>query len=517
MSLPKPVITLREVQGPDLGHVQHRRQQLFTLLVFVFVLASAGLVLVSYASEILTGRVIRFLNLDVVRASLAVLAVAFFIYVWEKERTLSRTERALIEERVLSTALESRVRELNAILRAGRAVASTLSLEDVLELILHSARELLGATEGSVMLFDDDKEILRIAASVGLSDDVTRHPIAMGEGVAGWVAEFREPVVLSGKIEDPRFRRFMPKDRSVRSAMSAPLYARAEAVGVLNVSVSTGKREYDEHDLRALTVFAEHAAIAINNARMYQSEREASTKLAELDERRREFLAVVTHDLKSPLTSILGYVRMLQDADEEGSVEKVKQFSDIIERQGKRMLDMIEQLVVATGVNEGAPVLSREPIDVRAIVDDQVTAFGAILGERTLRVTVPEELPIVYGDPSAVEHILANLLDNAVKYSPDGTEIEIHAQGDERELHISVSDRGPGIPEHVLPKIFERYRRGDAHAGGGSVGLGLFIVRSLTHGHGGRVWAENREGGGARITFTLPLRRVGDRVRSTLP
>jgi two-component system sensor histidine kinase KdpD len=299
--------------------------------------------------------------------------------------------------------------------------------------------------------------------------------------------------------------------------MSAPLYARTEAVGVLNVSVSDGNRQYTEHDLRALTVFAEHAAIAINNARIYGSEREASAKLAELDERRREFLAVVTHDLKSPLTSILGYVRMLLDAEGGGDPEQLRQFASIIERQGKRMLEMIEQLVVATGVNEGAPVLSREPVDVKSIVDQQVDAFGAMLGERTFRIEVPEELPLVYGDPSAVEHIVGNLLDNAVKYSPDGTEIEIHVEADDNELFVSVADRGPGIPEPLLRSVFERYHRGEGRAEAGSVGLGLFIVRSLTQGHGGRVWAESREGGGARITFTLPLRRVGDRVRSTLP
>lgn len=517
MTTRKPVITLAEITTPRLDQIQQRRRRLFGLLVFVFVLVAAILVLISYFSEVVSGETVEVLNLDVVRGSLVLLALAFSLYVWEKERILTVTERALVEERVLSTALESRIRELNAILRAGRAVASTLSLDDVLELILHSAKELLDSTEGSVMLLDDEKEMLHIAASIGLSDDVRAHPIPLGEGVAGWVAEFREPVILSGDISDPRFRRFIPKDRTVRSAMSAPLYARAEAVGVLNVSVSSGRREYSEHDLRALTVFAEHAAIAIHNARLYQSEREASTKLAELDERRREFLAVVTHDLKSPLTSILGYVKLLLDADDEGSRENVQQFASIIERQGRRMLDMIEQLVVATGVNEGAPVLSREPIDFRKILDQQVDAFGAILGTRTLEIDVPNEIPIVYGDPSAIEHILANLLDNAVKYSPDGTAIEVHITTDEHELLISVADRGPGIPAHVLPKVFERYRRADDHAEGGSVGLGLFIVRSLTQGHGGKVWAENREGGGARITFTLPLRRAGDRVRSTLP
>ena len=513
----KPVVTLGEIRTPQLAEVQKSRNRLFALLVVVFVLVAGGLVLISYVSELITGQALTFLDLDVVRTSLVLLALTFSIYVWDKERTLSRTEHALIEERVLSTALESRVRELNMILRAGRAVASTLSLEDVLELILHSAKELLGATEGSVMLFDEEKKLLHIAASVGLTKDATERPIAIGEGVAGWVAEFREPVVLSGDVKDPRFRRFIPKDRPVTSAMSAPLYARAEAVGVLNVSVSSGEREYTEHDLRALTVFAEHAAIAINNARLYQSERDASAKLAELDERRREFLAVVTHDLKSPLTSILGYVRLLLDAEDHGIMDQVRQFAGIIERQGQRMLDMIEQLVFATGVNEGAPVLSREPIDLRSIIARQVDAFGAVLGNRRLQVDVLEELPIVYGDPSAIEHILANLLDNAVKYSPDETTIEVKVETEEKELHVSVADRGKGISDDLLPRIFERYRRGDGHAEGGSVGLGLFIVSSLTKGHGGRVWAENREGGGAKFTFTLPVRRAGDRVRSTLP
>jgi len=505
---PKPVVTLGEVRTPKLEQIRRRRKQLFMLLLLVFMLVTGSLLLFSYASEVFTGRkvVLPFLNVDVLRTSIVLLAIGMTVYVWEKERALGRLERALIEERVLSSALENRVRELGAILRAGRAVASTLSLDDVLDLILHTARELLGATEGSVMLFDSEKKNLRIAASVGLGEDAATRTIPIGEGVAGWVAEFREAIVLNGDVSDPRFRRFIPKDRAVRSAMSAPLYARAEPVGVLNVSVSDGDREYNEHDLRALTVFAEHAAIAINNARLFEREREASAKLADLDSRRREFLAVVTHDLKAPLTSILGYIRLVEDMPDTPAQQR--QFAEVIERQGHRMLEMIEQLVMATNINEGAPVLRRQALDLRQLVNDQVAAFGGVLAGRQVSVDIADDLPAVYGDRSAVEHILANLLDNAVKYSADGSPIDVAVEPVDAEVCLSVADRGVGIPPHMVDDIFERYGRVEGEGDGASVGLGLFIVRSLIHGHGGRVWAENRPDGGAKITFTLPLRRT---------
>jgi signal transduction histidine kinase len=512
MSDGSSVVTRSEVGSPRLEEVQSRRRQLFRLLLLVLVLVGGGLVLLS-VTERLFGRT-PFVSADVLRVAFVLLSVVFALYVREKERALERVERALIEERVLSTALQNRVAELTAISRAGRAVASTLSLEDVLELILRSAQELLGATEGSVMLFDEGKTTLRIAASVGLSEQAASQAIPIGEGVAGWVAEFREAVILRGDVSDPRFKRFVPKDRSVRSAISAPLYARSEPVGVLNVSVSEGDRTYTEHDLRALAVFAEHAAIAISNARMFQRERDASEKLVEVDARRREFLAVVTHDLKSPLTSILGYVRLLNQLGEGATVEQAREFNRVIEKQAQRMLDMIEQLLMATSLEEGAQILSRERLDLPVVLGEQVAAFAAVLGDRTIEVRLPEEIPPVYGDRSAVEHIVANLLDNAVKYSPDGSAIEIALTPGAEDVRIAVANGGLGIPEELLPTVFERYRRGDGGPSEGSVGLGLFIVRSLTQGHGGRVWAENLDEGGIRVTFTLPLRRepVGGRA-----
>lgn len=503
------VLTLHEAEARDgtaLQKIQSRRRQLLGLSLVVFVLVAGGVVLFSYASEALFHRRVEFLNPEVLRFSFVALAMAFALYVFDKERRLSKVERELIEERVLSAALSTRLRELSALSQAGKAVASVLSLDDVLKVILESAQELLGATEGSIMLLDDEKRSLRVAASVGLPLEAKRAVIDLGDGVAGWVAEFREPVILKGDVTDPRFRHFVPKGRKVRAAMSAPLYARAEPVGVLNVSVSSGDRAYSEHDLRALTVFAEHAAVAIYNARLYEREKKASTRLAELDERRRDFLATVTHDLKTPLTSILGYVKLLQRASDRISSEEAREFTEVIERQGQRILEMVEQLIMATRLEEGAPTLTREALELKAIVEDSVEAFRGVPGKRAISVTIPDQLPTVYGDRSAVEHILANLLDNAVKYSPEGSGIEVAVEVTPEEVLVSVTDEGSGIPEDTLPHVFERYRRAEGGTGS-SVGLGLFIVRSLTQAQGGEVSAANVPGEGARITFSLPLRR----------
>lgn len=499
------VVTLAETKVPQLHEVQARRRHLTVLLLFVFAISVAGLALFWFTSERVLDRPVPGLTSGVFQLVFVALTLVFTGYIFIRERSLSMMERALIEERVLAAALSNRVHELSALSRAGRAASAVLPLDDVLNAIVQSVRELLEATEVSIMLLDPESKELRLASSIGLDEEAAKGSPGPGAGLAGWVLEHREPVVVRGPVEDPPFRELLSKDREVRSAMSAPLLAGGEAVGVLNVSASDGRREYTPHDLRALTVCAEHSAVAISNARLYELEKESAASLAELDLKRRDFLATMTHDMKTPLTSILGYAKLLRGAHGL-SPEELKKFTDVVERQGRKLLAMIEQILVATRLEESAPTLARQALDLRHIVEEEVAAFRGVLGGRNITVNMPADVPTTYGDPSAVEHIVANLLDNAVKYSPDGAGIQVAVESAPGEIHVSVTDSGPGIPEEDLTRVFERYHRAAEGDAGGSVGLGLFIVRNLTQAHGGRVWAENAPGGGARITFTLPLR-----------
>ena len=479
-----------------------------SLMLIVFVLVVAAVGLFSLAAEAFLDKPVEMLSFDALRLSFVVLSTAFALYAWARERELAGSERALAAAQTRAVGLSNRLRELSALTQAGKAVSSVLSLDDVLQVVLESAQDLLGATEGSVMLFDDEKRYLRIAAAVGLDEAVERDTqVEIGESVAGWVAQVREPLILQGDVGGNRFSAFVPKRRPVSSAMSAPLYRHSEPVGVLNVSVSHGERVYTEHDLQALTVFAEHAAIAIANARLYEKERAARARLSEIDSRRREFVATLTHDLKAPLTSILGYTALLRRGGEPFDEGEAREFVEVIDRQGRRILDMVERLVVASSLEEGRPALARERLDLSAILRDQVEALRGLIGKRPMEVTVPEDLPPVYGDRAAIEHIVANLVDNAVKYSPSGGRILLDVTPGEGGVCVSVTDEGPGIPEELLTGVFDRYRQASNGAGGASVGLGLFIVRSLAEAHGGRAWAENQPGMGAKVSFTLPLRR----------
>lgn len=500
------VLTLEEAKPQDLQAVQQRRRQLNALLLVVFILVAAGLTVFSFASERFRGQPLDVLGSDALRVVFVSVSVAFALYVFWRERRLARTERTLIDERVLSASLSNRLHELSALTReAGGTVA--LSLDGVCRVILESARELLGATESSVMLHNADTRTVQVVASIGIDEVARGATIHLGESVAGWVAETLQPVLLQGPVEDPRFRDVVPKMREVRSAISVPLRAGGEPLGVLNVSQSDGGSDYTQNDLRALAAFADQAAIAIQNARLFQREKQASDQLAELDQKRREFLATISHDLKTPLTSILGYVKLLQRMGENITSEQAQKFTEIIERQGRRILDMVEQLVVASRFEDSAPPqLAREPLDMRLIVEEQVAAAKGMVGERSLEVRMPDDLPVPYGDRSAVEQMLSNLLENAVKYSPDGSTIEVDVETYPSELRVSVTDEGDGIPEEELGQIFERYRRAQAGVGDASVGLGLFIVRSMAQAHGGKAWAENVPGRGARISFSLPVR-----------
>lgn len=467
---------------------------------------AAGVVLFSLATEE-DRDVFGVLDFEVLRLSFVALALVFAAYVWQKERDLRRAERALLDAQIRAAGLASRLRELSSLSQAGRALAASLSLDDVLQAVLQSARELLDASEGSLMLLDEETGELRVAAAVGLPEEARGAVVPVGRGVAGRVAETRKALILRGRVAEEIFPGLVPKGRRIASGLSVPLVSGDRLVGVLNVSVTRDDREYAEHDLDAAGLFAEQAAVAIANARLYERERQAREHLADLDARRREFVATLTHDLKAPLTSILGYTRLLHRSGYRFSEEESRGFVEVINRQGERMLGMVERLVEAARLEEEQPVLSRELLDLRALIDGEVKMLRGLLGRRHVEVRVPDDLPPLYGDPPAVQHMIANLLDNAVKYAPDGGRIWVEVSAGEGEVLVSVADEGPGIPEDMLPEVFERFRRAREPAGPGSVGLGLFIVQSLAKAHGGRAWAENVPGSGARVTFSLPYRR----------
>ena len=265
---------LRDFRTPSLEAVERRRMQLWFLTTVTLVFVATGvLVLATWTSA---GSVV--LSAPVVRLSALLLVGIFCAYVVEKEMRLWRVTRMLTDERVLIASLTNRLHEVSLLLDAGRRLSALLDLSEILETVLRSACDLLDANGGSVMLVESD-ELVTVCVR-GRQEALGAH-IRLGEGVAGHVALRREPILIEGHVDPTEFPGLADRKPYVQSAMSLPLVHHDVVVGVLNVNAAIG-RAFTEYDLRAVSVFAEQAASAVANARLFEAERRHVAELIEL-------------------------------------------------------------------------------------------------------------------------------------------------------------------------------------------------------------------------------------------
>jgi diguanylate cyclase (GGDEF)-like protein len=258
------IVGLKNLDVPTLEDVDRRRLHLWIVMIVIVLAVALGMVGVAMFEE-------NHGRSSLLTFGVLGLVAGFCAYSIEKELHLRRLTKVLVEERVLVTALASRLEELSVLLDAGQAMNSVLELEEVLRRILDNALDLLGASDGSVLLNDDDADVLRAVCVRG--NDAARDAIVpFGTGIAGRVAETQESLLIQGELDGDRAQH-------PHSAMSVPLVHRGELLGVLNVNAADG-RTFDEYDLRALSLFGEHAASAIANARLYEQERANAIALA---------------------------------------------------------------------------------------------------------------------------------------------------------------------------------------------------------------------------------------------
>ncbi|HEX9969828.1 MAG TPA: histidine kinase dimerization/phospho-acceptor domain-containing protein, partial [Acidimicrobiales bacterium] len=431
------IVGIRDFSTPSLEAVERRRSELWTVAFLTIVGLAIGIVLLSVSSD--AANVIR-----MPAFRMAVLGVSFALaaYVLEKERHLRNLTRLLMDERVLTAALSNRLKELAMLCEVGRAVNSVLDLDQVLGIILSSSTELLEGSSGSIMLLEGRDE-LRVVCELG-NPPALHETERLGDGIAGQVALLREPMLITGHVGRP-----------VQSAMSVPLVNRDELLGVLNVNAAAD-RVFTEYDLRALTLFADHAAVAIANARLYEAEKVHVAELLELDRMKSEFVATVSHELRTPLTSILGCTRTMQRRELPPHV--TVEFLQMIERQGARLLHLIED-VLDVQRTAGLEAVPCEPLDVAAVLDE-VRRMQEAAGH-AVSVTAAADL-VVLGDRPSLERVFTNLVDNAFTHGEGAVEVEVEPVVDDGRAAalVSVLDRGPGVPPDDAERIFDRFKRG---------------------------------------------------------
>jgi signal transduction histidine kinase len=495
------VVGLRGLQIPSLEAVERRRLQLWIVTAVLLVSIAVGAAMISLWPNT---PVRSLITPSVLRIAVVLISISFCAYAIEKEMHLRRLSRLLIDERVLTVALQNRLHEVSLLLDAGKAMNSVLELPAVLESILASAIELLDGKSGSIMLREGDE---LVSSCVQGNDNARGRHLQIGEGVAGQVASTREPLLIAGDADPFRFPGHETRAEAVDSSMSVPLEARGELVGVLNVNADLD-RDFSEYDLRALALFAEQAAGAIANANLYETERLHVAELMELDRLKGEFIALVSHELRTPITTILAAA---ETAQRPGLEDKTGELVNMIERQTRRLAGMVEQLLTAAKLEHNLDAADLVPVDLAMVA--RVAAGDADVAGRRVSVHAPPSA-FVMGDADSLRRAVDNLIDNAFKYGvpPVVVTIEVREGADANtgiyggEVVLSVIDHGAGIAAGDRDLIFDRFQRLEGADRAPGLGLGLSIVRGLVAACEGRIVVEDAPGGGAAIRLAFPLR-----------
>jgi two-component system sensor histidine kinase KdpD len=310
-------------------------------------------------------------------------------------------------------------------------------------------------------------------------------------GVAQWVFEHNERAGLGTDT------------LAGASALYLPLVGSAGPIGVVAVRPAESSRLLDPDQLLLLESLVNQVALAIERTRLAEEAQQAHVRV-ETERMRNAILSSVSHDLRTPLATITGAASSL--LDERGHLEPAArlELARSIYRESDRLDRLLKNLLDMMRIEAGAVHLNKEWHPVDEVVGAALARLEGRLRDHTVNTAFPADLPLVLVDGVLLEQVMINLVENAVKYAPSGSEIDLSASVSDHGVVVEVADRGPGIPVGEEARIFDKFYRAKPAREGG-VGLGLTICRGIIEAHGGRIWAENRRGGGAVFRFAIPL------------
>jgi K+-sensing histidine kinase KdpD len=253
-----------------------------------------------------------------------------------------------------------------------------------------------------------------------------------------------------------------------------------------------------------LFMFVVTAVLSLMTEQLRRQARQARRQ-AEVERLRNALLSALSHDLRSPLTTLVGAGMALKE-DALDARER-RELGGVVAEEAMRLSRLVGNLLELTRLESGQVRAKRVPQAIDETIGTAICRLDQKLSGRRIYTEVPEEIPLALFDPVLIEQVLINILENAIRYTPDGTPIDVVARYEGAHIVVEVSDRGPGVRDGDEERVFERlYRGGGTTQGDGGVGLGLTICQAIVTAHEGRIWLENRKGGGAVVRFTLPAK-----------
>jgi signal transduction histidine kinase len=449
----------------------------------------------------------RHFQWDFVSFQLGVEVILGLIVGWLVHRIAG--ESAIAEERAeeaekLRDELGRRADLLDAANRCGRALASSLDLDEAFAAFIREVAAILEFERIAIVTAEGgDAHTL---ASAGRGEDAvfpagTRAPVE-GSLLADVIATGQ--TIERQDFDPPRY----PEEEEflqlgLRARVAAPVYAGPRAVGMLTVSRAE-PHSFARVDVELVTLLGRLVGTAVQNIGAYESERATVEELRRLSALRADFVSLVSHELRSPMAAVIGSARTLQQRWRELSPEQRDAFLALIGDETNRLAVLVADVLDTSRIEAGTFSYSFTDVDLASLLRDAVAAAELGQDEVPLDLEVSEPLPPLRADPERLRQVVANLLDNAIKYSPHGGPVEVRAWAENGHLSVAVRDHGPGVaPEH-FKLIFEKFGRGGSGTKPGT-GLGLFIARSIAEAHGGSVQVASADGGGALFLLKLPI------------
>jgi len=404
---------------------------------------------------------------------------------------------------------ERKLRELEFLHEFAKLLTTARNWDELMRTIVDRTTTALDVEVCSVYLMERDTSRLRLAATNGLDrDQIGRVTLGLGEGLTGRAAEIGRPVASPDVRVDPRFKWVPGFDQSkFTSMLSVPLPWNDSVIGVINLQ-AIETRLFSPEEVEFLVTIGALLGGIVEKGRLQAEAEEQLETLTALDGARAELLAVVTHELRTPLAVVRAYLDLLADAASDATGATRPDPSLVTEWREQAIgqvtrLDRLVDSILASVRGEGlAAGLARLPFDIARAVNDTIGEMAPLLREHPLRRAGTWESLVGIGDEGRFRQVLEHLLENEVKYSPEGGAVSVGAWRHGGEIQVYVTDDGPGIPEAEWESVFEAYVR-TANRPRGS-GIGLYAARRLMNAMGGRVWLESNGYGGSRFMVAVP-------------
>jgi signal transduction histidine kinase len=397
------------------------------------------------------------------------------------------------------------INQLARLVEINVTLNSTLELDPLLQYILDTAVELLECEAVSILLYNKELKQLRFAAATGSDpDELADILVPLDNSVAGTVFRENEPVVINDVSQDTRhYNQVGEKTQfQVRSLVGVPMRIREQTMGVLE-ALNKRSSIFTYADTKLLSIIASQAAVAINNAQLVQELQEANAQLSETDEMKSRFMAVASHELRTPLGIIMGYATFLKEEAQGDLSEHASNVLNAALELRALVEDMTNMNLIYTGRRDVRP----EPIAFQEIIHEAWSEIASTAHAKNdnIILSLPDE-PVMVNADKKMKLVLVNLLNNAVRFTPDAGEIQVRLTTMEDEALLAVRDNGIGLAPENIERIFEQFYQVEDHMTRrhGGLGLGLAIAKVLVDLHGGRIWAES-EGIGEGSTFKVSL------------